>query len=368
MNIPFLDFKAVNEPYFEAIQEAVKRVLESGWYILGKEVEAFEHEFSTYCGVDHCIGVGNGLDALILIFDAWKTMGLLQDGDEVIVPANTYIASILAIGKAGLAPVLVEPNPDTFNISPKAIEKAITSKTRAIMAVHLYGQCADMDPIHELATKNKLKVVEDAAQAHGATYRTKKAGTLSDAAGFSFYPGKNLGAIGDAGAVVTNDQELAQTISTLRNYGSQEKYVNRLKGQNSRLDEIQAAILRVKLPFLDRDTELRSRIAEAYLQGISNPLVDLPEVAAYGTHCWHLFVVRVKDRNAFQMHMANHGIGTTIHYPIPPHHQSAYKELQNQSLPITEQIHREVVSIPLNPAMRPSEIQAVIDAISQYGK
>lgn len=367
MRIPFLDYKEVNEPYFDAILEATSRVMHSGWYILGNEIKQFEHEFSSYCGTKHCVGVGNGLDALILILEAWKTLGKIKDGDEVIVPANTYIASILAISKAGLTPRLVEPDEESYNLDPTKIIKAITSRTRVIMAVHLYGQCADMDAINEIARHHNLLVMEDAAQAHGATYKGKKSGSLSDAAGFSFYPGKNLGALGDGGSVTTNDSSLAETIAVLRNYGSEKKYENQIKGINSRLDELQAAILRVKLPFLDRDNKHRKQIADRYLQSIKNPLVELPKQAEYGQSCWHLFVVRVKDRTAFQQHLTDLGIGTSIHYPVPPHQQEAYSELRQSSLPITENIHREVVSIPISPTLSVNCADSIINGINLYG-
>lgn len=349
MNIPFLDYKAINEPYFDEMNQAIKRVLQSGWYVLGSEVTAFEEEFSAYCGTKYCTGVSSGLDALILILEAWKHLGRLSSGDEVIVPANTYIASILAISKAGLSPVLIEPNSHTYNIDPELIEASITAKTKVIMAVHLYGQCADMDTINAIAKKHGLYVMEDAAQAHGATYGNKKAGNLSDAAAFSFYPGKNLGAIGEGGATTTNDSETAETISLLRNYGSKEKYHNLLKGVNNRLDELQAAILRVKLPFLDRDNTHRKKVAKIYLNEIQGSLVQLPVVANYGEPCWHLFVIRVKERDRFMEFLKSHSIGTAIHYPIPPHLQPAYCEWGSRSYPVTEAMHKEVVSLPMSP-------------------
>lgn len=350
MNIPFLDYKAVNQPYFDAIQEAVKRVLHSGWYVLGPEVDAFEQEYAAYCGAKHCVGVSSGLDALILILEAWKILGKLRGGDEVIVPANTYIASILAVSKTDLVPVLVEPDEATYNLNPNLIEAAITSKTRVIMAVHLYGQCADMDPINEIAQKHGLLVMEDAAQAHGATYKDRKAGNLSNAAAHSFYPGKNLGAIGEGGAVTTNDQQVAEMVSILRNYGSREKYHNLVKGVNNRLDELQAAILRVKLPFIDQDNAARKAVADVYLSEINNPAVTLPFVASYGQPCWHLFVVRVKERDRLISFLKNRGISTAIHYPVPPHKQPAYQGLVECTYPITEIIHQEIVSLPISPA------------------
>ena len=373
--IKFLDLKAVNEQYRSEIDSAIKRVLDSGWYLLGGEVSGFEQEFADYCGSEHCLGVANGLDALILILMAYREMGVMTEGDEVIVPANTYIASILAISRAGLKPVLVEPDECTYNLDPNLIESAITEKTKAIMAVHLYGQCAEMDPIHAIAKKHNLKVIEDAAQAHGATYRGRKAGSLCDAAGFSFYPGKNLGALGDGGAVTTNDADLAEAIKALRNYGSQVKYHNKYKGMNSRLDELQAAILRVKLKYLDTDTEKRRAVADYYLSHIPSSreatlslpkgICHLPHVADYGEHVFHLFVVRAPQRDALAKHLAEKGIQTVIHYPIPPHRQEAYPELAGMNLPITEAIHREVLSLPISPVMGMDEVARVVEALIQ---
>lgn len=363
--IKFLDLKKVNDAHGAEISAAIQRVLDSGWYLLGEEGKAFEQEFAEYCGAKHCLGVANGLDALILILMAYRELGIMQEGDEVIVPANTYIASILAISRAGLKPVLVEPDERTYNIDPTLIEGAITERTKAIMAVHLYGQCADMDPINALAQKHGLKVIEDAAQAHGATYKSRKAGALGDAAGFSFYPGKNLGALGDGGAVTTCDAALADTIRALRNYGSHQKYHNKYKGMNSRLDEIQAAILRVKLKYLDEDTDKRRQVAEAYLSGLKSQPSDLtmPYVADYGTHAWHLFVVRLKERDALAAHLQQAGIQTMIHYPIPPHRQKAYSELSGYSLPLTEAIHREVLSLPMSPVIARDEVGQIVGAI-----
>lgn len=364
--IKFLDLKAVNEQYRLEINAAIQRVLDSGWYLLGEEVSSFEQEFADYCGAKHCIGVANGLDALILILMAYRELGIMQEDDEVIVPANTYIASILAISRAGLKPVLVEPDERTYNIDPNFIEPAITDRTRAIMAVHLYGQCADMDPINTIAKQHGLKVIEDAAQAHGATYRGRKTGSLGDAAGFSFYPGKNLGALGDGGAVTTDDPELAETIMALRNYGSQKKYHNKYKGMNSRLDELQAAILRVKLRHLDGDTDKRRQVAKAYLSGLKSQSsgLTLPYVADYGTPAWHLFVVRTPKRDELADRLSKQGIQTVIHYPIPPHKQEAYPELPHQSLPLTEAIHREVLSLPMGPVVDEEGVFRVIRAIS----
>jgi dTDP-4-amino-4,6-dideoxygalactose transaminase len=306
------------------------------------------------------------LDALILILMGYVELGIMEEGDEVIVPANTYIASILAISRAGLKPVLVEPDERTYNIDPNLIEAAITEKTKAIMAVHLYGQCADMDPICAIAKKHGLKVIEDAAQAHGATYRGCKAGSLGDAAGFSFYPGKNLGALGDGGAVTTSDDALAKVISALRNYGSHEKYHNKYKGMNSRLDELQAAILRVKLKYLDADTEKRRKVANYYLSHIPSSIFHLPYVADCGSPAWHLFVIRHPQRDALAEHLKHQGIQTVIHYPIPPHQQAAYPELSGQSFPRTEAIHREVLSLPMSPCLSLKSVQSISTAVLEF--
>ena len=365
--IKFLDLQQINAQYREELHAATTRVIDSGWYILGKEVKAFEQAFAQYCEVEHCLGVANGLDALILIFRAYKELGLLKEGDEVIVPANTYIASILSITENNLKPVLVEPDPVTYNINPELIQQAITPKTRAILAVHLYGQCADMPALKKIAQKNNLLLIEDAAQAHGATCQNKKAGNLGDAAGFSFYPGKNLGALGDGGAVTTNNQQLADVINALRNYGSQEKYVNRYQGLNSRLDELQAAILNIKLKYLDSDTQRRQDVARLYLNGINNPLVTLPAIAVGNQHVWHVFVIRTPNRTALQNYLTEKDIQTVIHYPIPPHQQEAYKDWNTIQLPITEKIHREVLSLPMSPVLEANDVNLVISAINSYG-
>jgi len=364
--IPFLDYKAVNAPYFDEIEAAMSRVLRSGWYVLGPEVEGFEAEYAAYCDTQHCIGVSSGLDALILILRAWKELGKLHEGDEVIVPANTYIASILAITENGLVPVLVEPDEATYNLDPAKIMAAITDKTRVIMAVHLYGQCADMDPISHIAEQHGLLVMEDAAQSQGAMYKGRKSGSLSAAAAHSFYPGKNLGAIGEGGAVTTNDDELYDMIRRLRNYGSHTKYVNEVKGLNNRLDELQAAVLRVKLKHLDADNSKRSIVAETYLKNISNPNVILPFVLPESQPCWHLFIVRTPERDKFMSYMKRVEIGTSIHYPIPPHRQKAYCEFNDLSLPLTEAIHRECVSLPISPVIAPAQVRAVVLAIVAY--
>ena len=364
--IPFLDYQAVNAPYFEEIQEAMMRVVHSGWYVLGPEVKAFENELASYCGTQRSVGVSSGLDALILILEAWKEMGKLVEGDEVIVPANTYIASILAISKARLTPVLVEPELDSYNISSEEIEKAITSKTKVILTVHLYGQCADMDAINAIANHHSLLVMEDAAQALGATYKGRKAGALGDAAAHSFYPGKNLGAIGEGGAVTTNDSELADMVAKLRNYGSEKKYHNQVKGVNNRLDELQAAILRVKLPYLDRDNAARQVVAETYLREITHSSVILPIVKSEGDPCWHLFTVRVPDREKWMDFLKEKNIETAIHYPVPPHRQPAYLEWNEKSYPITEKIHREIFSLPISPAHSVSEVRRVAEILNEY--
>lgn len=330
--IPFLDLKATNGQYRQALIDAVTRVIDSGWYVLGEEVKAFEQEYAAYCGVRHCIGVANGLDALSLTLRAWLELGRLQSGDEILVPANTYIASILAISANGLKPVLVEPGEASFNMSISNARAAITNKTRVILPVHLYGQMVDMPAIMELANEYGLLVLEDAAQAHGASVQGKKAGAWGNAAGFSFYPGKNLGALGDAGAITTNDAELAQTIRALCNYGSHEKYKNLFKGVNSRLDEMQAAILRVKLSKLDGETRHRRTIADIYLKNIKNSEVKLPNATKAEQHSWHLFVIRSQERAALQEHLAALGIQTLIHYPIAPHQQQAYQEWNGKNI------------------------------------
>lgn len=355
--IPFLDLQKNNARYRADLIVACTRVIDSGWYIDGSELAQFEQEFAQYCGTQHCIGVANGLDALILTLRAWKELGKLNDGDEVIVPANTYIASILAISANSLTPVLVEPDAASFNLCPIKARSAITAKTRAILPVHLYGQLADMPAITALAKEYGLLVLEDSAQAHGATLAGKRAGSWGDAAGFSFYPGKNLGALGDAGAITTNDVELAQTLRALRNYGSHEKYKNLFKGANSRLDEIQAAMLRVKLQHLEQETLYRRKIAAIYSQQIRNPMVQLPYLENSEAHVWHLFVIRTRQRTALQQHLANQDVQTLIHYPTPPHHQQAYCEWSKQSFPLTEALHKEVLSLPIGPTL--SEIQAL---------
>jgi dTDP-4-amino-4,6-dideoxygalactose transaminase len=364
--VPFLDLKKINSQYKAELKEACSRVIDSGWYVLGKEVDDFEREFANYCETKHCLGVANGLDALILILRAYTELGVMQKGDEVIVPSNTYIASILAISENGLTPVLVEPDINTYNLDPTLIERAITIKTKAILTVHLYGQVTGMDEIDSIAKKYNLKVIEDCAQAHGALYKGKKVGTLGDAAGFSFYPGKNLGALGDGGAVTTNDSELSTTIAALRNYGSHEKYKNLYKGINSRLDEIQAAMLRVKLVYLDNEIQARQTVAKAYLDGINNQLIELPVVENVNAHVWHLFVIRTAQRAELAQHLNENGVQSLIHYPIPPHKQLAYQEWRGQSFPISEEIHEQVLSIPISPTLSNSEIDKVITVCNSF--
>ncbi len=364
--IPFLDLKSLNGQYAQELKLATARVIESGWYIMGGELKAFEQEFAAYCGVRHCVGVANGLDALILVLRAWKELGKLKDRDEVIVQANTYIASILAITENNLIPVLVEPNPATFNLDADSVRAAITPNTRAILPVHLYGLLSPMPEIMAIAEENNLLVLEDCAQSHGAQIQGKLAGSWGDAAGFSFYPGKNLGALGDAGAITTNDEQLANTLIALRNYGSHKKYENIYLGLNSRLDEIQAAMLRVKLKFLPSETIRRQQIAERYLSGIKNELIFLPELKEPLSHVWHLFVIRCDSRLSLQEHLNSAGIQTLIHYPIPPHKQKAYADLVWPTLPITERIHEQVLSLPLDPTMSESAIDAIIEAMNGY--
>ena len=362
--IPFLDLKRINEPHQRTVQAAVERVLASGWYILGREVEAFEKQFAAYCGTRHCVGVANGLEALTLVLNAWA----FPSGSEVIVPSNAYIASVLSVTQAALTPVWVEPDPQTYLLDPASIEAAITPQTRAILPVHLYGRCCDMEPIRSLAQQYDLKILEDAAQAHGATYKGKRAGSLGDAAGWSFYPSKNLGALGDAGGVTTNDDALADRLKALRNYGSTQKYVNDYIGYNSRLDELQAAILTAKLPFLCQQNERRRTLAKRYLTGIVNPDILLPPDDQLEQDVWHLFVIRHSHRDALQTYLREQGIRTDVHYPIPPHRQQAYKSCANLSLPISEQLHREVLSLPLNPAVTDEEATYIIDIVNQFDK
>ncbi|MFZ2406666.1 MAG: DegT/DnrJ/EryC1/StrS family aminotransferase [Methylobacter sp.] len=354
--IAFLDIKQITMKQLRGIEQAFDRTIASGSFILGSEVKAFEEEFADYCDVQHCIGVGNGLDALHLILRAMD----IGAGDEVIVPSNTFIATWLAVSYAGATPVPVEPDEKTYNIDLARIEAAITKKTKAIMPVHLYGQPADMDPILEIAARHNLKVIEDAAQAHGTRYKGKRTGGLGDAAGFSFYPGKNLGAFGDGGAVTTNDSTIAEKVRRLSNYGSQVKYAHDVKGFNSRLDELQAALLRVKLRYLDEWNERRRQIADQYLQKLSTrDYLILPHVPPWAEPVWHLFVVRTPERDRLQKYLTDCGIQTLIHYPVPPHRQGAYQELSHLSLPVSEMIHREVLSLPMGPHLTKEMVEEI---------
>lgn len=367
MGIPFLNLKKINDLHREEIIKAIVRTVDSGWYILGEEVEKFEQRFAEYIGVRHAIGVANGLEALTLIFRAYIEIGEMSEGDEVIVPANTYIASILAISENRLVPVLVEPDINTYNIDEDNIVEKITAKTKAILIVHLYGQVGYTEKMQRIADEYNLKIVEDAAQAHGAMHNGTKTGNLGDASGFSFYPGKNLGALGDGGAVTTNDDQLAITIRALRNYGSHRKYENLYKGLNSRLDEIQAAILNVKLKYLDEDNKKRCEIAEFYIESIGNNKIILPQRAVNpGSHVWHLFVVRTPEREHFQKYLLSKGIGTVAHYPIPPHQQQAYNEWNAANYPITEEIHRTVLSLPVDITMSENDLHYIVDVCNQY--
>lgn len=364
--ISFLDLKKINKQYKDELVLACTKVIDSGWYIQGNECKSFEEDFASYCGTKYAIGVANGLDALVLILKAYKQLGILIDNDEVIVPANTYIASVLAISENNLKPILVEPELDTYLLDPNEIEKNITSKTKAIMAVHLYGQTCDMNQINKIAKKYNLKVIEDSAQAHGAYFSNKKAGNLSDASGFSFYPGKNLGALGDGGIVATNDKDLAETIRALGNYGSHEKYENLYIGTNSRLDEIQAAMLSVKLRYLDNEINSRRDVANYYLKHINNSKVILPKVREESHHVWHLFVIRTKKRDELQQYLADNGVQTLIHYPIPPHKQKAYPLWNNNDYPITEQIHEEVLSLPISPVMKRNDVEQIVEILNKW--
>jgi dTDP-4-amino-4,6-dideoxygalactose transaminase len=362
MKIPFLSLKATNQVYEEQITKAVAEVIASGWYILGDRLKQFEEDFAQYCGTKHCIGVANGLDALIILLKASE----FPADSEVIVPANSYIATMLAVSNVNLTPVPVEPFLDTYLIDYQDIEKAISLQTKAILVTHLYGKCCGMDEINAIAKKYNLKVFEDAAQAHGATYRGKRAGNFSDGAGFSFYPSKNLGAMGDAGAITTNDDALAERIRALRNYGSSEKYIFDYQGYNSRLSEIQAAILQVKLPYLEAENEFRRNIAKRYLIEIKNDKIILPNTNSVENDVWHLFVVRCEGRDNFRKYLSDNGIGTDVHYPIAPYKQLAYQQWQNLQLPITEQIHKTVVSLPLNTTLTPEEISYIIQVVNEY--
>lgn len=359
--VSFLDLKKINDQHLDEINGAIKRVLDSGYYLLGKENSNFTQNFAQYIGVDHCVGVGNGLDALTLMLKAYN----FEEGSEIIVPANTYIASILAISAANLVPILVEPDINTYNIDIRKIESAITAKTKAILVVHLYGRAVDMTDVNKIAKKYNLKVFEDCAQAHGALSDGKKVGSVSDCAAFSFYPGKNLGALGDAGAITTNDKDIAHKIKVLANYGSDVKYHNIYKGTNSRLDEIQAAVLDVKLKYLDNENLRRLNIAHYYIDNIKAN-IKLP-LKTHNNNCvWHLFPIMVANRDKFMSYLKDNDVHTLIHYPIPPHKQRAYYELSNLSLPITEKIHEQIVSLPISPVLTDSEVDYVIDIVNKY--
>jgi len=365
--IPFLDLHSINHRFEAKFQEVFKQFLDSGYYVLGTNVTAFEKEFADYCGTKDCVGVANGLDALRLIIEAYKIMGKLKDGDEVLVASNTYIATIIGIKQAGMVPVLVEAEAETFNFDVEALKQAITAKTKVIMPVHLYGQLSPMEAIHDLAKAHDLFVIEDAAQGHGARNKEGiRAGNLGDAAGFSFYPTKNLGALGDGGAVTTNNEELASVIRVLRNYGQSKKYVCDYVGVNSRLDEIQAAFLRCKLPSLDGDNKYRSEIARRYLSEIKNSKIVLPTWNGAKDHVFHLFVVLVQDRDGFIDYLKNNEIGTLVHYPVAPHKQKALSEYQHLKFPVTERIHKEIVSIPISPVLKETHVNRIISVLNKY--
>lgn len=376
--IKFLDLKAINYSFEPELSQAVQRVVNSGWYLLGEETKQFENEYADFCGSKHCIGVANGLDALRLILKAYIEMGLMKEGDEIIVPANTYIASILAITDNRLVPVLVEPDIDTYNINPFLIEVKITERTKAIMTVHLYGQIAMHPEIIRLVSTYNLKLIEDSAQSQGAEYistdgTVKVAGNIGDAAGHSFYPGKNLGALGDAGAVTTNDDELADVVRTIANYGSKVKYHNEYAGLNSRLDEIQAAALRVKLKRLNKDNQHRRNVAQYYSEHINSEQIILPKITGlnntishYRSHVWHLYVIRHKSRGRLQEYLQDNGVQTLIHYPLPPHKQGAFKQWKYVCYPLTETIHNEVISLPIGPLLNKADIKFVTAILNAF--
>ncbi|AWS49989.1 MULTISPECIES: DegT/DnrJ/EryC1/StrS family aminotransferase [Providencia] len=369
--INFLDLKKINNQYQQELKDACSRVIDSGWYIMGKELESFETNFANYCDTKYAIGVANGLDALTLVLRAWKELGKIKAGDEVIVQANTYIASVLAITENDLVPILVEPDQNSYNLSIENIKQAITNKTKVILPVHLYGQISPMPEIMALAKQYDLLVLEDCAQSHGAMINNQKCGNWGDAAGFSFYPGKNLGALGDAGAITTNDDELADTLKALRNYGSHQKYLNLYQGVNSRLDEMQAAMLNVKLKYLEKETAYRQKVALEYIKNITNPLIKLPlEYDNYinniQIHVWHLFVISIKQRESFQQHLSSNGVQTLVHYPTPPHKQKAYKDWNKIALPITEDIHNQVLSLPISSTLTAEQINFIIDTVNKF--
>jgi len=360
--VPFLDLAKLHEPIRHELDSAYKRVMDSGWFIMGPELEAFESEFAQYCEVKYCIGVGNGLDALHLLLRAYG----IGEGDEVIVPSNTFIATWLAVSQCGAIPVPVEPDEKTHNIDPSAIGSAITARTKAIIPVHLYGQTTDMDPINEIARIHGLLVIEDAAQAQGARYNGRRAGSLGHAAATSFYPGKNLGALGDGGAVLTNDQAIANKVRELRNYGSKVKYQHDVAGYNSRLDEMQAAFLRLKLAMLDDWNAARRRVATEYSRQLVSTEFNLPFVPDYAEPVWHLYVIRSRKRDLLRKHLESHGVSTVIHYPIPPHRQSCYQRFSDSKLPLAELLATEVLSLPMSSAMTEDDIGHVIGALKQF--
>lgn len=366
--IKFLDIQKINLQYKDQFIKEIESVIDSGWFLMGEKKKNFEEQFAGYCGTKYCIGVANGFDALILILEAYKQLGIMEEGDEVIVPSNTYIASILSISRVGLIPILVEPSMADYLIDPALIEAKITPRTKAILPVHLYGQLCNMESINAIAVKHGLKVIEDSAQSQGAIYSNgRRSGNLGNASGFSFYPGKNLGALGDAGAVTTNDAELAEAIKALHNYGSHVKYQNLYKGYNSRLDEIQAAFLSVKLKQLDIENARRTATAKAYIGGIKNDLVVIPQWPQHEqSNVWHVFPVRVKERERFQVYLTSKNIQTIIHYPIPPHKQEAYKEWNQYSFPISELIHNEIISLPISPVMGDDEVNVVIETVNLF--
>ena len=364
--IKFLDLQKINTQYEQELKQAANRVIDSGWYLMGKELETFEQSYAAFCKTKYALGVANGLDALRLIFKAYLELGIMQKGDEVIVPANTYIASVLAISDNSLIPVFVEPNLETYNLDSNKIEAAITDKTKAILTVHLYGQNSIDDQMLEISSRHNLKLIEDGAQSHGAKWKDKISGGIGDAAGHSFYPGKNLGALGDAGAVTTNDLVLARTISALRNYGSHKKYENKYQGLNSRLDEIQAAFLTVKLKYIESDIDGRRRVANYYLENIKNSKIILPKVLEQNGHVWHLFVLRTKKREDLQKYLNDNCIQTLIHYPIAPNKQEAYKELNDLNFSITESINSEILSLPLSPVMEKEEIITIVQILNKF--
>lgn len=363
ISVPFLDLKAINLRFAEEFAEAQKRVLESGWVILGQEVEAFEREFADFLGSKHCVGVANGLDALILSLRAWIEMGRISRGDEVLVPANTYIASILAVYEAGLKPILVEPDENSFLMHAKNLHEYVSPRTKVILPVHLYGRVCQMDQIMAFAKAHNLLVLEDCAQSHGARFQGISSGCFGDAAGFSFYPGKNLGALGDGGAITSQDDEFVRVVKALRNYGSERKYHNLYKGLNSRLDELQAAFLRIKLKRLQEDNEHRTEVARYYLENIKNSEIVLPAPGGAGEHVWHLFVIRSKNRDKLAQRLLEQGIQTMVHYPIPPHRQMGYKELHGLSLHVSEKLHDEVLSLPMGPTISDQSLCSVARSI-----